>query len=44
MDNLFWQMYRNKIGKRQETQDNQNTYKEELLKYKQEKLKYDNLD
>lgn len=43
LDNLFWSIYRNKMQNRTDN-TSQDTFKQELLRYKTEQLKYSNLD
>lgn len=43
LDSLFWSIYRNKMQDRVDN-TSEDTFKQELLRYKAEKLKYSNLD
>ncbi len=43
MDTLFWSIYRNKLNTRQDA-TSIDTFRQELLQYKNEKYQYDNLD
>ena len=43
LDSLFWSIYRNKMQDRVDN-TSEDTFKQELLRYKAEKLKYSDLD